>query len=116
MKDKVSWSIWNGKVVGVHSEKLLIVTASACIPVLFACIVRACRSENAKLLVHVAEACYELVPRFRIDLWKIDQHIVDFQADAVLWLIGLDEPKCFETTSQSQQRQKIVVSSGSTGT
>ena len=70
------------------AEKQLIVTASACIPVLFACIDRVCRNEYAKLLVHVTEACYELVPRFQIDLWKNDQHIVDFQEDVVQWLIG----------------------------
>ena len=51
-------------------RKQLIVTASACIPVLFACIDRVCRNEYAKLLVHVTKACYELVPRFQIDLWK----------------------------------------------
>ena len=70
------------------AEKQLIVTASACIPALFACIDRVCRSEYAKLLVHVTEACYELVPRFQIDLWKNDQHKVDFQEDVVQWLIG----------------------------
>ena len=73
---------------GWCAEKQLIVTASACLPVLFACIDRVCRNECAKLLVHVTEACYELVPRFQIDLWKNNQRIVDFQEDVVQWLIG----------------------------
>ena len=53
------------------AEKQLIVTGSAGIPVLFACIDRVCRIEYAKLLAHVTEACYELVPRLQIDLWKM---------------------------------------------
>ena len=58
------------------AEKQLIVTVSACIP---ARIDRVCRNEFAELLVHVTEACYELVPRFQIDLWKNAQHIVDLK-------------------------------------